>query len=196
MILVIDNYDSFTYNLVDMLLCYQQRVMVYKNDQITLEMIKMIGPSAILISPGPGSPNDAGICLDLVKKCYKDIPILGICLGHQVIAQAFGGNIVQAKNLLHGKTDSMIHNGKDIFYNVSQEFIATRYHSLIVEDSNLTKELEVVARSKSDNTIMAIKHVEYPLLGLQFHPESYLTKEGRQIIENFIDYMVVGGKNV
>ena len=196
MILVIDNYDSFTYNLVDMLLCYQQRVMVYKNDQITLEMIKMISPSAILISPGPGNPNDAGICLDLVKKCYKDIPILGICLGHQVIAQAFGGNIVQAKNLLHGKTDSMIHNGKDIFYNVPQGFIATRYHSLIVEDSNLTKELEVVARSKSDNTIMAIKHVAYPLIGLQFHPESYLTKEGHQIIENFIDRMLVGGKNV
>jgi anthranilate synthase/aminodeoxychorismate synthase-like glutamine amidotransferase len=193
MILVIDNYDSFTYNLVDLILCNQQSVQVYKNDELTLDMIEAMKPSGILISPGPGAPSDAGICLEVVKTFYKSIPILGICLGHQIIAEAFGGSILQAKNLLHGKSDSMIHDSMGIFKEIPQAFTATRYHSLIVDEDFLPKILKITARSEYDQTIMAIRHIHYPVRGLQFHPESYLTSHGSLIIKNFIEQEITGG---
>lgn len=193
MILVIDNYDSFTYNLVDILLCQKLRVQVHKNDTLSLDMIKKMTPSAILISPGPGRPSDAGICLELVKEFYTSIPILGICLGHQVIAEAFGGNIIPAKNLLHGKSDKILHHSTGIFKNIPQGFTGTRYHSLIVDEVLLPKSLSVVARSNYDGSIMAIQHIHYPLVGLQFHPESYMTSHGSLMINNFIEQINIGG---
>jgi anthranilate synthase/aminodeoxychorismate synthase-like glutamine amidotransferase len=185
MILMIDNYDSFTYNLVQYLGELGQRVLVYRNDALTLNDIKKLNPQSIVISPGPGRPEDAGISCAVIKEFGGKIPILGVCLGHQAIGYCFGGKIVQAKRLMHGKTSKIYHNQKGIFKNIPNPFLATRYHSLLVENKNLPSCLEIIAKTGEDE-IMGLKHQAYPLWGVQFHPESILTKSGKAILNNFI----------
>ncbi|MFH1281796.1 MAG: aminodeoxychorismate/anthranilate synthase component II [Candidatus Omnitrophota bacterium] len=185
MILMIDNYDSFTYNLVQYLGELGQRVLVYRNDALTLKDIKQLNPQNIVISPGPGRPEDAGISCAVIREFRGKIPILGVCLGHQAIGYCFGGKIVQAKRLMHGKTSKIYHNKKDIFKNIPYPFLATRYHSLLVEKEALPSCLEITAWTK-EFEIMGLKHKEYSLWGLQFHPESILTKCGKNILANFL----------
>lgn len=185
MILVIDNYDSFTYNLVQYLGELGAELRVYRNDKITLEEIKRIAPEKILISPGPGEPKDAGISEDVIRTFGSRTPILGVCLGHQAIGEVFGGHVVGAKNLMHGKTSKIYHNGKDLFKGIKNPFDATRYHSLIVERDSLPKVLNITAETK-DKEIMGVSHREYPIYGVQFHPESILTVEGKKILGNFL----------
>lgn len=184
MILVIDNYDSFTYNLVQYLGELGQKLKVYRNDKISVADIKRLKPSSIVISPGPGRPEDAGISNECIKNFYNKIPILGVCLGHQCIAYCFGAKIVRAKKLMHGKTSLIRHYGKGIFKNIPSPFEATRYHSLIVERGTLPKELTVTARTK-DKEIMALRHKRFPVFGVQFHPESILTAYGKKLLLNF-----------
>ena len=184
-ILLIDNYDSFTYNLYHYIAKYKKKVDVIRNDQIDSKKILRRKYSKIVISPGPGNPDQAGNCLSIVKKLYKKIPILGVCLGHQVIGQAFGGKIVQAKNLMHGKTSKIKHNKKGLFNNIKNNFEATRYHSLIVDRKKFPKDLIVTAETKN-KTIMGLMHKSYNIHGFQFHPESISTKEGMKLIRNFI----------
>jgi len=184
MILVIDNYDSFTYNLVQYLGELGYTVEVRRNDVITLDEIETMKPDQIVISPGPGSPDDAGISVDLIKRFYRDIPILGVCLGHQAIGQAFGGKIVRATQVMHGKVSPIEHNQKGIFHNLPSPLIATRYHSLIVQEP-LPDCLEITARGK-DAEVMALRHKEYPVVGVQFHPESILTEYGHEMLQNFL----------
>ena len=186
MILMIDNYDSFTYNLVQYLSELGQKVLVYRNDKIDIDTIKKLKPKYIVISPGPGRPRDAGISNELIKYFAGKISILGVCLGHQCIAEAFGGKITRAKRLMHGKTSMIYHNGKTIFKGVGNPFEATRYHSLIVEKKNLPKPFAVIGRTK-ENEIMAIKHKKLPVWGVQFHPESILTGEGKHTLKNFLE---------
>lgn len=186
MILMIDNYDSFTYNLVQYLEELGQVVKVYRNDAISLKDIEKLGPEKIVISPGPGRPEDAGISCDVIKEFCGKIPILGVCLGHQAIGYCFGGKIVQAKRLMHGKTSKIYHNKKDIFKNIPNPFLATRYHSLLVDNKNLPDCLEVTAKTR-ESEIMGLKHKAYPLWGVQFHPESILTKSGKAILDNFLN---------
>jgi len=185
MILMIDNYDSFTYNLVQYLEELGQKVCVYRNDAIMIKDIEKLNPSSIVISPGPGRPENAGISCEVIKEFCAKIPILGVCLGHQAIGYVFGGKIVQAKKLMHGKVSKIYHNKKDIFKNIPNPFLATRYHSLVVEKKSLPSCLEVIA-STNDHEIMGLKHKHYPLWGVQFHPESILTKSGKAILDNFI----------
>ncbi|MCQ9208825.1 MAG: aminodeoxychorismate/anthranilate synthase component II [Omnitrophica bacterium] len=185
MILVIDNYDSFTYNLVQYLGELGEKIQVFRNDKISLQDIVRLKPAKIVISPGPGRPKDAGISRALIRRFAKDLPILGICLGHQCIGQVFGGRIVLARRLMHGKTSLIYHHGKAIFKGIKRPFVATRYHSLIVERKTLPRCLEVIAQTK-EKEIMGLKHRDYPLWGLQFHPESILTVEGKKILKNFI----------
>jgi anthranilate synthase/aminodeoxychorismate synthase-like glutamine amidotransferase len=185
MILMIDNYDSFTYNLVQYLGELGQAVKVYRNDVLTVKDIKKLNPERIVISPGPGRPENAGISCAVIKEFCGKIPILGVCLGHQAIGYCFGGKIVQAKRLMHGKTSKIYHNKKDIFKNIPNPFLATRYHSLLVEGESLPVCLEITART-FENEIMGLKHKAYPLWGVQFHPESILTKSGKAILDNFI----------
>jgi anthranilate synthase/aminodeoxychorismate synthase-like glutamine amidotransferase len=185
MILMIDNYDSFTYNLVQYLGELGQKVLVYRNDALNISDIKRLNPSKIVISPGPGRPEDAGISCEVIRQFSGKIPILGVCLGHQAIGLCFGGKIVGAKKLMHGKTSKIYHNKKDIFKGIASPFLATRYHSLLVEKKNLPDCLEVTAFT-SDNEIMGLKHKTYPVWGVQFHPESILTKSGKQLLDNFI----------
>ena len=185
MILVIDNYDSFTYNLVQYLGELGERLEVFRNDKISLEDIARIKPAKIVISPGPGRPKDAGISCDVIRHFGGQIPILGICLGHQCVGEVFGGRIVRAQRLMHGKTCSIYHNGKTIFKGIKSPFIATRYHSLIVQRKSLPRCLEIIARTR-EQEIMGLKHREFAVWGLQFHPESILTKEGKKILRNFI----------
>lgn len=194
MILIIDNYDSFTYNLVQYIgeLCLQhkdisQPIKVYRNDEITLKQIKSLRPSYIIISPGPCTPNEAGISVKVVQNFYNKVPILGVCLGHQCIVQAFGGKIVRADKVYHGKTSEIYHDGKTIYKNIPNPFIATRYHSLIVERNSLPKMLEISCWTK-DKTIMGVrlKNKDYIVEGVQFHPESILTSVGKQILLNFL----------
>jgi len=185
MILMIDNYDSFTYNLVQYFGELGQEVKVYRNDALTLDGIKRLNPQKIVISPGPGRPEDAGISCAVIKEFCGKVPILGVCLGHQSIGYSFGGRIVQAKRLMHGKTSKIYHNKKDIFKNIPDPFLATRYHSLLVEKKTLPSCLEITAWTK-EAEIMGLKHKEYPLWGVQFHPESILTKSGKAILDNFI----------
>jgi anthranilate synthase/aminodeoxychorismate synthase-like glutamine amidotransferase len=185
MILMIDNYDSFTYNLVQYLGELGAQVEVFRNDKITVEEIKKLKPSRIVISPGPGRPEDAGICPSLIKGLSGEFPILGVCLGHQAIGYVFGGCIVSAKKLMHGKTSLIYHNQKTIFKGIANPFEATRYHSLIVERESLPQCLEVTAWTK-EKEIMGLKHNRYPLWGVQFHPESILTKAGKDILANFL----------
>jgi anthranilate synthase/aminodeoxychorismate synthase-like glutamine amidotransferase len=188
MILVIDNYDSFTYNLVQYLGELGADLEVYRNDKISIEDIKKIRPEKILLSPGPGEPKDAGISEDLIRAVGSKIPILGVCLGHQSIGEAFGGKIILAKHIMHGKTSMIHHNGKDIFKGVKNPFEATRYHSLVVERKSFPKVLSITAETKDkDKEIMGLKHKTYPIWGVQFHPESILTGEGKKILKNFLE---------
>jgi anthranilate synthase component 2 len=186
MILVIDNYDSFTYNLVQYLGELGQGLKVVRNDKITIEGIRRLRPKRIVISPGPGRPEDAGISCNVIESFAGKIPILGVCLGHQCIGYVYGGKIVRAKNLMHGKTSLIYHNKKDIFKGIPNPFVATRYHSLLVERKTLPKCLEITAWTK-EKEIMGLKYRGYPLWGVQFHPESILTKQGKKILKNFIE---------
>ncbi len=185
MILVIDNYDSFTYNLVQYLGELGYTIKVRRNDAITLDEIATMKPDHIVISPGPGTPDDAGISLELIKRFHQEIPILGVCLGHQAIGQAFGGRIVRAKQLMHGKVSSIEHNGRGIFHKLPSPFTATRYHSLLV-DEPMPDCLDVTARPKNGGEVMALRHKEYPVVGVQFHPESILTEYGHAMLRNFL----------
>jgi anthranilate synthase/aminodeoxychorismate synthase-like glutamine amidotransferase len=186
MILVIDNYDSFTYNLVQYLGELGAKLEVYRNDKISLNGIKKLGPQKIVVSPGPGEPSAAGISEDVIKTFGVKIPVLGVCLGHQAIGEAFGGRIVPAKKLMHGKTSLIHHDGKGVFKGVRNPFEATRYHSLVVERKSLPKTLIVTAETE-DKEIMGLRHVKYPIHGVQFHPESILTGEGKRILKNFLE---------
>ncbi len=186
MILVIDNYDSFTYNLVQYLGELGAELRVYRNDKITLEEIRKMAPAKILISPGPGEPKDAGISEDVIRTFGAKTPILGVCLGHQAIGEVFGGRIVRAKNLMHGKTSKIYHNGRGLFKGIRDPFDATRYHSLIVERASLPKVLQITAETR-DKEIMGLIHREYPVYGVQFHPESILTSEGKKLLNNFLE---------
>lgn len=184
MLLLIDNYDSFTYNLVQYFQCLQQEVVVYAHDKINLETIAQLAPEYLVISPGPKSPADAGISLAAIKQFYKAIPILGICLGHQCLAHAFGANIIQAPEILHGKTSPIIHHKQGLFKNLPSPFLAARYHSLAVEPASLPDCFTIDAWA--DETIMAISHRQYPVYGLQFHPEAILTEHGLTLLEHFL----------
>src|SRR5512142_96296 len=189
MVFVLDNYDSFTYNLVQYLGEMGQQVEVRRNDQTTVEEIEHMRPSHILVSPGPCTPQDAGISMEVIRHFAGKKPILGVCLGHQAIGAVFGGKVIRAANLMHGKTSEIEHDGKTIFQGVASPFTATRYHSLIVSDEGLPDELEVSARTKdTDGTevIMALRHRRYPIEGVQFHPESVLTSEGKKLVRNFL----------
>ena len=185
MILVIDNYDSFTYNLVQYLGELGQELQVWRNDKITLEEIEELAPERIVISPGPCTPSEAGISIDVVNHFSGKLPILGVCLGHQSIGQAFGGLVVRAERLMHGKTSMIEHDGLSIYGGVPSPFEATRYHSLVVERSTLPDCLEISAETR-EGEIMGLRHKEYPVEGVQFHPESILTSEGKNILSNFL----------
>jgi anthranilate synthase/aminodeoxychorismate synthase-like glutamine amidotransferase len=185
MILLLDNYDSFTYNLAQYLGELGCKLEVRRNDKITLDEIARAKPEKIVISPGPCTPSEAGISVDLIKKFAGKIPILGVCLGHQAIGEAFGGRVVRAKKILHGKTSEVFHDGKTIFRGLAKPFTATRYHSLIVERKSLPRELEISAET-SDGTIMGLRHRKMRVEGVQFHPESVLTGPGMQLLRNFL----------
>jgi len=184
-IVVIDNYDSFTYNLVQYLQELGAEVEVYRNDRITTEGIASRRPDALVISPGPKTPDDAGITLDVVRVFSGRVPILGVCLGHQAIGQAFGGRIVRAPSLMHGKTSPIRHDGRTIFAGLESPFEATRYHSLVVDPGSVPAELEVSA-STEDGVIMGLRHRRHPTEGVQFHPESVLTRDGKALLGNFL----------
>jgi len=184
-ILVIDNYDSFTYNLVQLLGKEVSSIVVKRNDKITTKEIAKLNPDKILISPGPGKAEDSNVSLECVKQFGGRIPILGVCLGHQAIGIAFGGNVIKAPELMHGKTSLINHDQNTIFKNIPQKFSATRYHSLIIENDSLPSELEISAYT-DDNVIMGIRHRTFPIEGIQFHPESILTTEGKNIINNWV----------
>ena len=185
MLLVIDNYDSFTYNLVQYLGELRQEVRVVRNDEIPAADIARLAPSHIVISPGPCTPNEAGISLDVIKAYAGKIPILGVCLGHQSIGQAFGGKIVRAARVMHGKTSMIHHDGKGVFAGLPNPFEATRYHSLLIEPASVPDGLEVTAKT-DEGEIMAVRHKTLPVEGVQFHPESFLTKVGKDLLANFI----------
>ena len=187
MILIIDNYDSFTYNLVQYIGTLNPDLEVHRNDKLTLDEIRKIKPERIVISPGPGKPEDAGLSIDVVKEFGPSIPLLGVCLGHQSIGQVFGGEIVRAEKLMHGKTSMIKHNGKGLFEDVPNPFEATRYHSLLIKKDSLPDCLEITAEAKTENKeIMGIRHKEFPIHGLQFHPESILTGNGKKLLSNFL----------
>lgn len=193
MIVVIDNYDSFTYNLVQYLgelgreLPVAGDIRVYRNDQITLEELQALQPDGVVISPGPGRPEDAGVSMDIIRQFGAHLPILGVCLGHQSIGQVFGGKVVSAKDLMHGKTSEIHHTQSGVFQGLQTPFTATRYHSLIVDRDSCPDVLEVTAWV-DDNTIMGVRHREYPHIeGVQFHPESILTDTGKQLLRNFLE---------
>ena len=185
-ILVIDNYDSFTFNLVQLIGKFTKNIIVKRNDKITLDEIVEINPDKIVISPGPGVPKDSGISIDVIKTIGKEIPLLGVCLGHQAIGEVFGAEVINAPDLMHGKSSKVKHNGNGVFLNVNQNFSAGRYHSLIINSDSVPDELEVTSKT-DDNIIMGIKHKEYPIEGIQFHPESILTPEGEKIIKNWLE---------
>lgn len=186
MILVIDNYDSFTYNIVQQLGVFGADIEVVRNDQITLEEIRALNPAQILISPGPGTPDDSGVSLDVLRELGATTPILGVCLGHQAIGQVFGGVVKRAPTLMHGKTSMICHFGDALYDGVPEVFEATRYHSLIVEEATLPDTLEITARADSGE-IMGLRHRAYPIFGVQFHPESILTAHGPRILKNFLE---------
>jgi anthranilate synthase/aminodeoxychorismate synthase-like glutamine amidotransferase len=189
MVFVLDNYDSFTYNLVQYLGELGADVEVRRNDQVTVAEVEKMRPERILISPGPCTPSEAGISVELIRHFTGKLPILGVCLGHQALGEAFGGKVVRAKTLMHGKTSQVEHDGKTVFRGVSSPMTATRYHSLIVSEESLPEELEVSAHSvERDGTrvIMGLRHKKFPVEGVQFHPESVLTDQGKKLVENFL----------
>lgn len=186
MILMIDNYDSFTYNLVQYLGILGADVKVRRNDRVTLEEIDTMAPERLVISPGPGIPQTSGIIVPLIQRFYQQVPILGVCLGHQAVAVALGGKVVRAGRLMHGKVSEIHHDGQGVFHDVPDPFTATRYHSLAVEEATLPSSLEITARAE-DGEIMGVRHKDYPVHGIQFHPESILTEEGMRILENFLN---------
>ena len=187
MVLVIDNYDSFTYNLVQYLGELGASVRVRRNDQVTLGEIEVMAPDQIVISPGPGRPEDAGITPDVIKRFGPRTPLLGVCLGHQAIGMVYGGTVSRAKAPMHGKTSTVVHDRKGVFAGINEPFLAGRYHSLVIASDSVPHDLEVAARTKEDDTIMAVRHRTYQVHGVQFHPESVLTEEGRKILRNFLD---------
>jgi anthranilate synthase/aminodeoxychorismate synthase-like glutamine amidotransferase len=186
MILVIDNYDSFTFNLVQYLGELGAELQVYRNDQIDLPKVKKLDPGGIIISPGPGRPQHAGIIVPLIREVASQTAILGVCLGHQAIGLAYGGRIATAPKLMHGKTSRIYHHGHSLFHGIPNPFEATRYHSLIVEKHGLPSDLRVTAETK-DEIIMGLEHKNYPIFGVQFHPESILTAEGKKLLKNFLN---------
>ncbi len=190
MILMIDNYDSFTFNIVQYLGELGAEVVVKRNDKISLIDIDKLNPEKIVISPGPCTPNQAGISIEVVKNYYKKLPILGVCLGHQTIGQAFGGKIIPAKEIMHGKTSEIVHDGDYLFNDIPQKFTATRYHSLVIEQSSFPDSLLITAstdEAEASSEIMGIRHKDYNLFGVQFHPESILTDSGHKLLQNFLD---------
>jgi anthranilate synthase/aminodeoxychorismate synthase-like glutamine amidotransferase len=190
MVFVLDNYDSFTYNLVQYLGELGAEVVVRRNDQVTVKAVKALRPERIVISPGPCTPQDAGISIDLFRELSGQFPILGVCLGHQALGAAFGGKVIRAPHLMHGKTSPVKHDGRTVFKNLQSPFTATRYHSLIVEEKSLPSELEVSAwttENGGSRTIMGLRHKSLPIEGVQFHPESVLTIDGKQLIKNFLE---------
>ncbi|MCL2742498.1 MAG: aminodeoxychorismate/anthranilate synthase component II [Planctomycetaceae bacterium] len=187
MILMLDNYDSFTFNLVQYFRMLGEEVVVYRNDKIDLAAVQDMQPSAIVISPGPGNPSEAGISLDVIKTFKGKIPILGICLGHQSIVQALGGDIVRAEKIMHGKTSRIKSDGKGLFQGVTGQFEAMRYHSLVAKRETLPQELVITAESEDDNEIMGVRHKECIMEGIQFHPESIMTIIGKRLLRNFLD---------
>ena len=187
MVLVIDNYDSFTYNLVQYLGELGAELRVKRNDVVTVDEIEAMRPAKILISPGPGRPESAGVSLEVIRRFGERTPILGVCLGHQAIGLAYGGTVCRAGSPMHGKTSTVVHDGKGLFAGITAPFEAGRYHSLIIASDDVPADLEVVARTKEDGTIMAVRHRNHPVHGVQFHPESVLTEEGRRILQNFLD---------
>ena len=187
MVLVLDNYDSFTYNLVQYLGELGAAITVKRNDEATVADIRALAPERILISPGPGRPEDAGITLQVIEAFAEHTPMLGVCLGHQAIGMAFGGRVIRAPLPMHGKTSIVEHDGRGVFAGISTSFQASRYHSLIVADAGWPSALQVTARSKEDGLVMGLRHERWPLHGVQFHPESILTEEGRRILRNFLE---------
>jgi anthranilate synthase/aminodeoxychorismate synthase-like glutamine amidotransferase len=187
MILVIDNYDSFTYNLVQYLGELGADVQVRRNNQVTVGEIEALAPARILISPGPGRPEDAGITPDVIRTFGPRMPLLGVCLGHQAIGVVYGGTVGRAATPMHGKTSTVVHDGKGVFSGIHEPFLAGRYHSLVITPDGVPPELEIAARTQEDGTIMAVRHRTHQVHGVQFHPESVLTDEGRKILRNFMD---------
>jgi len=191
MLLMIDNYDSFTYNLVQYFGELGEEILVYRNDKISITEIEALSPERIVVSPGPCTPNEAGISLELIKHFKEKLPLLGVCLGHQSIGQAFGGRIVHAKEIMHGKTSEVYHNGLDVFVGLDNPFTATRYHSLVIEQETLPDCFEVTAWTQTEegemDEIMGVRHKEYVISGVQFHPESILTSYGHELLKNFLN---------
>jgi len=187
MLLMIDNYDSFTYNLVQYFGELGEEIMVFRNDKITIPEIERLNPDKIVISPGPGVPSKAGISMEVIRKCTGRIPILGVCLGHQAIGEVFGGRVIRASRLMHGKTSLIYHDSRTIFQNLPNPFEATRYHSLIVEWESIPDCLEVSAWTE-EKEIMGIRHKQHRIEGIQFHPESILTREGKRLLKHFLDF--------
>ena len=195
MVFVLDNYDSFTYNLVQYLGELGAEVEVRRNDQVTVAEVEAMHPERIVLSPGPCTPQEAGISIELIRHFAGKVPVLGVCLGHQAIGAAFGGEIVRAKNLMHGKTSEVRHDNRTIFQGLPFPITATRYHSLIVEESSLPSELEISAytiEKDGSRTIMGLRHKKFPIEGVQFHPESVLTTEGKNLVRNFLQAMASG----
>ena len=190
MILIIDNYDSFTYNLVHYVEEHNYKVQVFSNDKITLQKIRKLKPKKIIISPGPCTPDEAGISIDLIKYFYKEFPILGVCLGHQSIGQAFNAKIIKASKIMHGKVSTVTNKGSEIFKGLPKKFDATRYHSLVIKNNTLPEYFKIISDTIDDNkkVIMGIQHIKYPIYGVQFHPESIATTPyGKKIIKNFLE---------
>ena len=187
--IIIDNYDSFTYNLVQYIGSIDSDLVVFKNDEVCIDKIISLNPSHIIISPGPGRPEDSGVSIEIIKMLFDKIPILGVCLGHQAIAQVFNGNVVKSGDIFHGKSSDIFHNSDIIFDKVNSPFRATRYHSLIVDRFLLPRDFDIIAWTK-DDTVMGVKHKVFPLYGFQFHPESILTEFGHQLINNFLNVYI------
>jgi anthranilate synthase/aminodeoxychorismate synthase-like glutamine amidotransferase len=187
MLLMIDNYDSFTYNLVQYLGELGARLVVRRNDEATIDDLLALGASRLVISPGPGRPEQAGVTLEAIREFSTRVPILGVCLGHQAIGLAFGGTVIRAPRPIHGKTSTVEHDRRGVFSGITSSFQAGRYHSLVVEEATVPAELEVSARTKEDGVVMGLRHRERPVHGVQFHPESVLTQEGRRILRNFLE---------
>jgi anthranilate synthase component 2 len=186
MIFILDNYDSFTYNLVHLVGRFRDDIVVRRNDEIGIDELRSMAPEMIVISPGPGRPVDAGISIDVVRQLGQTTPVLGVCLGHQAIGDAYGATVTYAPSVMHGKTSTVHHDGKTIYAGISESFEATRYHSLVLDPSSLPAELEVSART-ADGVIMSVRHEHFPIEGVQFHPESILTEAGAAIIKNWLD---------